>query len=117
MISSPAVLDACRRCGSLILRGQAEGATARANPTPLDRRQELTAILAGLATYDVQPLGLPRQPYLRYRNTFRILSTNQGWKVVADHACPPGPHFPQPPTKPIHLTIPYGSPVPDQPPF
>lgn len=117
MISSPAMLDACRRCGSLILRGQSEGMTARADPTPLDRRQELAAILAGLATYDVRPLGLPRQPFLGYRCSFRILSANQGWKVVAEHRCPPGPHTPQPPTKPIHLTIPCGEPIPDNPPF
>ncbi|MEV4837771.1 hypothetical protein AB0K05_24835 [Nonomuraea sp. NPDC049486] len=116
MISSPAVLDTCRRCGNLILKAHSEGLAVRANPQPLDPRAELGAILAGQATYDLQPLGLPRKPYLWHRHHFRIAGKRE-WKVVADHRCPPGPHFPPPPGPPTPVFIPFAYSCPDQPPF
>ncbi|MFE3449643.1 hypothetical protein ACFXJ8_11975 [Nonomuraea sp. NPDC059194] len=117
MISSPAVLDSCPRCGGLILVAHTDGIPARADAAPLDPHQELAAILDGRFTYDVQPLGLPRKPYLMYRHSFRIARSTREWKVVATHKCPPGPHRPtirQPPTT---LVIPYASASPDIPPF
>lgn len=117
MISTPAMLTNCRRCGALILTGHSEGLFARADVTPLDRHQELDAILAGRTTYDLHPLGLPRRPYLFHRHQFRILSKQQDWKVVAQHKCPPGQHFPVIPGPPQELVIPYGKPIPANPPF
>lgn len=117
MISTPAVLDTCRRCGALILIGQSEGLTTRANPAPLTPQEEYDAILLGHATYDVHPLGLPRRPFLMHRHSFRIARGRREWKVVADHHCPPGPHIVPPPGKPIRLEIPYATATPDQPPF
>lgn len=116
MISSPAVLDTCRRCGNLILKGHSEGLMVRADPAPLDRRQEYDAILAGRATYDVHPHGLPRKPFLWHRHQYRIRGARD-WNVVADHRCPPGPHFPPPPAPPTPLFIPFPYSTPDQPPF
>ncbi|MGW4469683.1 hypothetical protein ACWENQ_08420 [Nonomuraea sp. NPDC004354] len=110
------MLDTCR-CGALILVCQSEGIPARADAAPLSPEQELAAILDGRMTYDVQPLGLPRKPYLMYRHSFRIANGKGEWKVVAAHKCPPGPHHPtirQPPTP---LVIPYASASPDIPPF
>lgn len=117
MISSPVSLAVCRRCGKPILSGYSEGVWTRADPTPLDPAQELAAIQAGLATYDLQPLGLPRRPYLWHRTSFRILGERK-WQVLAQHACPPGPHFPPPPAKPTALYVPFAYSVPgDIPPF
>lgn len=116
MISGPVSLDACRRCGRPILAGYSEGVFVRADPAPVDPAGELAAIQAGLATYDLQPLGLPRRPYLWQRTSFRILGKRK-WQVLAQHVCPPGPHFPPPPSQPIQLVIPFGYSVPDSPAF
>ncbi|MBF8193267.1 hypothetical protein ITP53_47895 [Nonomuraea sp. K274] len=116
MISGPVSLTNCRRCGQLILSGYSEGCWAQVDPAPIDAAQELQAILAGLATYDVQPLGLPRRPFVWHRTSFRILGARK-WAVVAEHRCPPGPHHPPPPSQPIELVIPFNAPTPDQPPF
>lgn len=116
MITTAAILDGCRRCGTPILVAHSEGIPVRTDATPLTPERELEAILAGLATYDVQALGLPRMPYLGYRNQYRIAGKRE-WTVVADHQCPPGPHNPPPPQKPVPLIIRIGSPVPDDPQF
>lgn len=115
--STPVSLSRCPRCGRPILSGFSEGCWVRANPTPLDAAQELLAIQAGLFTYDLHPHGLPRRPYLWHRTSFRILGARK-WQVLAQHACPPGVHFPPPPSKPTELYIPFGYTTPgDVPPF
>ncbi|MET7333292.1 hypothetical protein [Nonomuraea sp. NPDC005650] len=116
MISSPVSLAICRRCGRPILSGYSEGVWVRANPAPIDAAQELAAIQAGHFTYDLQPLGLPRRPYLWHRTSFRILGERK-WQVLAQHVCPPGPHFPPPPSNPIELFIPFNVSTPDDPQF
>lgn len=116
MIDIPAVLDRCPRCGTQILDATSDGVRVRADAHPLDPQEELAAILNGRLTFDVQPLGLPRRPFLHHRCSFRI-AAGRKWSVVATHRCPPGPHFPQARQKPIALVIPSGPPVPDQPPF
>ncbi len=116
MIDIPAVLDHCPRCGAQVLDATSDGLPTRADAQPLDPQAELAALMSGQLTYDVQPLGLPRRPYLHYRDAFRIQAERK-WTVVATHKCPPGPHFPQPRGKPVHLIIPIGIPIPDQPPF
>lgn len=116
MISSPAAMTNCRRCGSLILSGYSEGVWVRVDTTPLTPEQELQALLAGRDTYDLHPLGLPRKPFLWHRTSFRIRGERK-WQVLAQHVCPPGPHFPHPPAEPVELVIPTGYSTPDQPPF
>lgn len=117
LISTPALLDACHRCGHPLLTAHAEGTPVRADVEPLDLRAELAVLLDGRATYDVQPHGIPRKPYLFHRHQFRIKG-RRNWAVVAEHKCPPGPHFPPPKRKPpTELVIPFGPPIPDQPPF
>lgn len=116
MIDIPAVLDHCPRCGQQVLDAHSDGLHIRADAQPLDPQAELAALLDGRLTYDMQPLGLPRKPYLMYRDAFRI-GAERKWTVVGSHKCPPGPHLPSPPGKPVHLTIPIGQPIPDQPPF
>lgn len=115
--STPVSLAVCPRCGRHMLSGFSEGCWVRADPAPLDPAQELAAIQAGRSTYDLQPLGLPRRPYLWHRTSFRILGARK-WMVLAEHVCPPGPHFPPPPSRPTELYIPSGYPTPgDIPPF
>ncbi|WP_326637307.1 hypothetical protein OG884_26605 [Streptosporangium sp. NBC_01755] len=116
MIDIPAVLDHCPRCGGQILVAVSDGLPTRADATPLTPQAELAALLDDRLTYDVQPLGLPRRPYLHHRNSWRIQAPRK-WPVVGSHRCPPGPHFPRPQTKPVDLIIPIGHPIPDQPPF
>ncbi|TYB50250.1 hypothetical protein FXF51_56845 [Nonomuraea sp. PA05] len=117
MISSPVSLAMCRRCGQPILSGDSEGVWVRADPTPIDPRQELDAILAGLATYDLHPHGLPRRPYLWRRNSFRIRGERK-WQVLQQHRCPPGRHIVPPPSQPTELYIPFAYSTPgDIPPF
>ncbi|WP_433415060.1 hypothetical protein ACQP1V_36330 [Microtetraspora malaysiensis] len=115
-ISTPADLIACHRCGQPTLTGWSEGLLARADVTPLDQVAELVALVEGRMTYDFQPIGLPRRPYLIHRHAWRIQATRK-WQVVADHRCPPGLHFP-PPRKPaMELVIPIGQLIPDNPQF
>ncbi|MFB4276058.1 hypothetical protein ACBJ59_12240 [Nonomuraea sp. MTCD27] len=116
ILSTPVSMTNCRRCGALILSGYSEGCWVRVDPAPLDLRQELDAILAGRMTYDVQPLGLPRKPFVWHRTVFRIRGERK-WKVVQEHRCPPGPHFPPPPAQPVELVIPFNVSTPDTPPF
>ncbi|MGA5764494.1 hypothetical protein [Nonomuraea bangladeshensis] len=116
MISSPVHLDRCRRCGQPILSGYSEGAWVRADPAPVDALGELRALQAGRMTYDLQPLGLPKRPFLWQRTAWRIRGERK-WSVHVQHACPPGPHFPPPPSQPVELYIPSGYTVPDSPPF
>lgn len=120
MISTPIVMTTCRRCGRPILAAHSEGIPARADLDPLDRYGELIALLDGRATYDLQPFGLPRRPYLIHRYDWRIQAA-PCWPIVADHKCPPGPHFPSPRKPPIDLVIPIGQsssePEYDRPPF
>lgn len=115
-MTTPAVLDTCHRCGRPLLVGHSEGLHTRATATPIDPLGEVEALGAGLFTYDVQLEGLPRRPHLIYRCQFRICAPRK-WNVVAAHRCPPGPHFPVRPGPPIELSVPYGVPDPDQPPF
>ncbi|MGI5155790.1 hypothetical protein [Microbispora sp. CA-102843] len=115
-ISTPALLDTCHHCGRPILTAHSEGLLARADPTPITPADELAALIAGRRTYDIHPMGLPRKPYLVHRSQFRIRAPRK-WAVVAEHQCPPGPHFP-PPRKPaVHLEIPTGPPTPETPPY
>ncbi|MEV7011566.1 hypothetical protein [Streptosporangium sp. NPDC051022] len=116
MISTPAVLDTCPRCGTPTLVGHSEGLLIRATAGPLDPRGELDALTAGQMTYDVQPLGLPRKPYLIHRNAWRI-HADRKYAVVATHKCPPGARAPHFRPDPVPLFIPYGEPIPDQPQF
>lgn len=116
MISTPAVLTGCPRCGTQILLGHDQGLPIRATAQPLDPHQELAELLAGRHTYDVHPLGLPRKPYLTYRESFRFQGKRE-WAVVADHKCPPGAPPPLFRFEPVALVYPYGPPDPDQPPF
>lgn len=117
MIDSPAVLDTCPRCGAPILDAHSDGLHIRADAAPLDGHQELAALMDGRLTWDVQPLGLPRKPFLHYRHSFRIAGERK-WPVVQTHRCPPGPHTPrQWRPRPVHLSIPSGPPIPDQPQF
>jgi hypothetical protein len=116
LISRPAVLDTCPRCGRPILVGMDTGQLARADPTPLDPEKELLALLADQMTYDVQPLGLPRRPFLIYRTTLRIQRARK-WTVVTTHKCPPPPYFPGPRKPAVELVVPFGLPITDDPPF
>ncbi|GAA3441046.1 hypothetical protein Pve01_66710 [Planomonospora venezuelensis] len=100
----------------MILVGHDQALPIRATAQPLTREQELAEILAGRHTYDLHPLGMPRKPFLVYRDSFRIAGTRE-WKVVADHHCPPGAVAPAFRSPPIPLVLPYGQPIPDEPPF
>ncbi|GHH67546.1 hypothetical protein GCM10017673_14700 [Streptosporangium violaceochromogenes] len=116
MISTPAVLDTCPRCGTPLLVGYSEGLLIRATATPVDPHGELDALTAGRMTYDVQPLGLPRKPYLMHRHAWRIQAARK-WNVVATHKCPPEAQAPYFRPDPVPIAIPYGSPIPENPPF
>jgi hypothetical protein len=116
MITTPAVLDTCHRCGTPTLVGHSEGLLARAGAQPLDPHGELDALMDGRWTFDVHLEGVPRRAYLIYRCSFRIRAPRK-WNVVATHKCPPGPHFPIRPGPPIEIVIPRGKPIPDTPPF
>jgi hypothetical protein len=116
MITTPAVLDTCPRCGTAVLAAHSGGVPVRADAEPLDERGELLALLDGRMTYDMYIGGLPRKPYLHLRYSWTI-SRPRKWKVVTDHKCPPGPHLRRQRTPPIDLIFPSGPPIPDNPPF
>lgn len=117
MITTPAVLDTCRRCGAAVLAGHSEGLHARVTAAPLNPYEEVQALGDGRWTYDLHLEGLPRRAYLIYRCPIRILGARK-WKVLATHRCPPGPHYPRKPGPPIEILIPYRvEPDSDNPPF
>jgi hypothetical protein len=58
LITTPATIGHCPRCGALVLTGLAEGIRARVDPAPLNRAGHIAAIHARLTTYTLTRTGL-----------------------------------------------------------
>ena len=112
LVTEPAKLITCPRCGQYTIHALSGGILVKANPEPLSVSQEITALLTGKRTYDLIPFGL--HFYLEYRSAGRMES-DRLHVVVATHTC-------QPTTTPpklgpdMKLLIPAVS-LPDEPPF
>lgn len=79
----------CRHCHAWTLTGldnPVMALTARTDPTPLDPRTELAALLAGRATYR---LHLRPHPHLRLRDHHQIQGSppRPDLIVLPEHAC------------------------------
>ncbi|MGH3381348.1 MAG: hypothetical protein ACRDP6_42115 [Actinoallomurus sp.] len=74
------------RCGAWTLAGHTGGLYARIEPTPLDEREELTALLDGRLTYDVYTETYRSAVYLEWRDADRIAG-DRTRTVVTDHRC------------------------------
>jgi hypothetical protein len=82
LISKRASITRCRTCGRSVLAGWDEGRIARVDPTPLNRGDEIAALLAGKWTYSLM-LGR----WLVHRDAGRISDGLSG-TVHAEHQCP-----------------------------
>ncbi|KAB8196232.1 hypothetical protein FH608_005500 [Nonomuraea phyllanthi] len=113
LIERPLQPGICPRCRALVLAGHNAGILTIVDPAPLDRRNEMLALLAGRNTYDLITEGIPPRLYAEWRCSFRINGTRRH-PVVAAHPCkgrgftpakPPKP--PTPPIQPVLEEIPF----------
>ena len=81
LITTRAVEKTCP-CGQLIYAGVAEGMPARVDADPLDRRQEVTALLDGRWTF-----ALTRGRELVHRTPGRIRIGLNGISIHRQHRC------------------------------
>jgi hypothetical protein len=80
----------CKRCGTVVLRGYADGLTHLLELRLLDEQQEAAAHLAGRDTFQViEPAPRAGAAYLTWRHpatTMRNGYTRRGW-IVPRHEC------------------------------
>ena len=80
----------CPMCGARVLTGldsDPAGIPVRADITPLrDGHEELAALLAGRATFDLRKIG--RLPRLRFRDQYQVADKPPDTTtVLAEHKC------------------------------
>jgi hypothetical protein len=80
----------CKRCGTVVLRGYADGLTRLLDLRDLTELEERAAHLAGRDTFHViEPAPRVGAAYLTWRHpatTMRIGYTRRGW-IVPRHEC------------------------------
>jgi hypothetical protein len=89
LISTPAALLPCGRCGRHVLACFSGGFRTVADPEPLGLAAEIAAWLDSRMAFDVIKWGIPERLYLEYRTETRI-AAGRNYLVVASHGCPPG---------------------------
>ena len=109
LITQPAKPGKCTRCGALILTAISGGLTTVTGPQSLTINQEIAALIAGRATFDLVVTG--HSVFLEWRDLTRI-RTGRRYTVVAIHECPLGA---TPGTRPLPVAA--TPPLPDDPPF
>jgi len=107
LITRPAKISNCPRCGALILSAVTGGLTTITSIDPLSIDEEIAALLTGRATFDMQISGTCI--YLEWRDITRIRAGRK-YPVVAMHPCNPG-------CQPAPLPILPAEELPDDPPF
>jgi len=114
LISRPAKLKTCPRCGEYTLTAITGGLTTATDPEPLTIDQEIAALLIGKRTFDIITIG--HRLYLEWRDIIRVKG-GRVYPVVAIHICTPAE--PPPERRPdIELsTRGLAAEYPDEPPF
>src|SRR5262250_1869589 len=84
LITRPAKISNCPRCGALILTAITGGLTTITSIEPLSIDEEIIALLTGHATFDMQITGT--QIYLEWRDITRIRAGRR-YPVVVIHPC------------------------------
>ena len=107
LITEPAKAAECTRCGDPVFAAITGGLTTITDIHPLSVNEEITALLTGRPTFDLQSSG--KQAYLEWRDITRI-KAGRHHPVVAAHQCGPG-------TLLLPVTIPPVEELPDDPPF
>jgi hypothetical protein len=107
LITRPARIINCPRCGALALTAVTGGLTTVTSIEPLSIDQEIAALLTGRTTFDMQIRGT--HIYLEWRDVTRIQAGRE-YPVVAIHQCTPAYQL-------VPLPVPAGEEVPDDPPF
>lgn len=106
LITRPGALSQCIRCGAVTVTAIMGGLVTVADTKPLSIAEEVAALIAGTATFDLTITG--RRIYLEYRDLDRI-RVSRDHPVVAQHPCAAASSRPLPP--------PPAGEVPDEPPF
>ena len=114
LISRPAKLKTCPRCGEYTLTAITGGLTTATDPEPLTIEQEIAALLIGKRTFDIITLG--HRLYLEWRDIIRVKG-NRAYPVVAIHICTPAEPPPELPPDIKLTTAPARESLPDDPPF
>lgn len=111
LITTPATLQPCRRCGDWTLTGHAEGRLVHAHPIPLNAHEEAQALLDGRSTYNLHIQLMGTQMLLHWRSSFEIAAPRR-CPVVTDHRCgrPIGTPHPTPPPRPAPPRMEYDIP-------
>ena len=108
LITRPAALAECCHCGAVTIIAMVDGLLTAADTQPLGISEEIAAIMAGKATFDLVITG--QRIYLEWRSLTRI-RVARDHPVVARHPCAAASSRPLPP-----VTAAAGE-VPDEPPF
>lgn len=87
LIDRPAALARCSRCGAATITAVTGGLTTVTDTKPLGIDQEISAILAGKATFSLQVMG--SKIFLAPRSVAEIRA-GRDHPVVALHSCPAG---------------------------
>jgi len=107
LVTEPARPVTCSRCGQQVIHAVTGGLTTITDTTPLSVNEEITALLTGRPTFDLQSNG--NRAYLEWRDITRI-KAGRRHPVVAAHQCGPG-------TQLLPVTAPPAEELPDDPPF
>lgn len=106
LVTQPAKLATCSRCGALTLTAITGGLTTVIDPCPLEIAQEIAALMAGKATFDLVPVGC--RLFIEWRDITRMRAPRLH-AVVTVHQCAGATQKPVP--------VPAAAPPPDEPPF
>jgi hypothetical protein len=85
LITTTARRRRCPTCNTPVYAGHSEGLAVAVDTTPLDLAAEITARLAGRATYDLATVGGTQELWAR-DSPERV--QHRRWPVLADHPHP-----------------------------